>query len=173
MEALIKRSKHQRVISNLDYKRITSKMSPGEVENFKDSVSVIDSINGVKVASLFSKDESILDRAVLQEGISSNDYGKLSTNDKKEVALRGIRIDSEAQTVDVFSAELLLRSTFEAMSNIQKEEAIKTRQLVDKMPEPDLTRDALHKISFKIAAQTKNTPGVVVVNEDDKDSPED
>ncbi len=173
MEALIKRSKHQRVISNLDYKRITSKMSPGEVENFKDSVSVIDSINGVKVASLFSKDESILDRAVLQEGISSNDYGKLSTNDKKEVALRGIRIDSEAQTVDVFSAELLLRSTFEAMSNIQKEEAIKTRQLVDKMPDPDLTRDTLHKISFKIAAQTKNTPGVVVVNEDDKDSPED
>lgn len=168
MYKLRERAAYQHVINTADYERLTKNMSTGEQEGFKGSVTVIDKVNGVKVASLFNRNESMLDRAELQGGLNSQDYGKLSRDDMKALQVRNIKLDNTLPTVDVFGAALITRGEFERMIEAQREDAIKTKKIVDELPNPDLTRDSLHTVALNIANRTQHDNGGGVINPDNE-----
>jgi len=171
MEALLKMAEVQRVVNSLDFERLTSSMGDAALQSFKNGVSVIDSINGIKVASLFSNNESVLDRAELQGGLNSTDYGALNRDDKAAIPVRGINLDDTLQSVGIPSPKMITRIEFDAMTDIQQQDAVQSKNIVDKLPTPDLTRNELHSISLRIAQQTKQVSdgGTIWINEDAKE----
>ncbi len=175
MEKLLRRALKQGVINQLDYDRIEQGTDSYWSDRLNSQVSVIDSINGVAIASLFDREESLLDRAELQGGLSVDDYGKMNQDDKQQVQVRSIRLDSNLPTVDVYDPIPISRVEFEAMNDLQKKEVMENESpIVDKLPVPDLDRKAIHDIASKISQRTKEVPAVEqVIIDEDEDGKED
>jgi hypothetical protein len=132
-------------------------MSADMKDLFANQVVVIDKINGVPVRPLFAKEESFIERAILQGGINHQDYGRLSPDERRELLQRNIGV-SNLPSVNVYKSQVdpMLRSQFEQLSPQRKDEIVKAgTPIVDVLPPEALGREQLNEIALTIAARTR------------------
>ena len=157
MPTLQERALSQTVITSSDFDRVTANMSADMKDLFASKVVVIDAVNGIPVRPLFAKEESFIERAILQGGINHQDYGRLSPDERRELLQRNVGV-STLPSVNVYKSRVdpMLRSEFEKLSPQRKDEIVKSgTPIVDTLPPEALGREQLNEIATVIAARTR------------------